>query len=321
MTTVIPDMDASRPASVDPQAIVSAVEDWKITQSFASPSVWNVVGRYCEENDLRLPTLKRVLSAGAPVPNHVLARLKRVIHDEGDIFTPYGATESLPIASISASEVLNDTGHATASGSGTCVGRRYSAVDWKVIRIVDGPIETLDQVEEIPRGEVGELIVAGPMVTKRYVTRVAENALAKIDEHGRIWHRIGDVGYLDDQERFWFCGRKAHRVQTSDGVMYTVPCEAIFNNHPGIFRSALVGVGKVGEHRPVMICEPENWTGDESEQEKLIDELHGYGQDNWLTNRIRREDILLHESLPVDIRHNAKIFREKLSVWAKDKLS
>ncbi|MEM7315519.1 MAG: AMP-binding protein, partial [Planctomycetota bacterium] len=149
-TTVIPDMDASRPASVDPNAIVSAVRDWDINQSFASPAVWNSVGRYCEENDIRLTSLRRVLSAGAPVPNHVLARMKRVIADDGDIFTPYGATESLPVASISASEVLGETGHATASGSGTCVGRRFSAVDWKVIKIVDGPIERLDQVEPLP---------------------------------------------------------------------------------------------------------------------------------------------------------------------------
>lgn len=159
------------------------------------------------------------------------------------------------------------------------------------------------------------------MITKRYVTRVAENPLAKIDDNGRVWHRIGDVGYLDEQERFWFCGRKAHRVQTADGVMFTVPCEAIYNNHEQVYRSALVGVGQIGQHRPVMICEPETWIDDSAAQQKLIDELYELGQQNWLTNRIQRDDILLHQSLPVDIRHNAKIFREKLSVWATQQLN
>ena len=72
VTTVIPDMDPTRPARVDPRNIIEAVRDWNVTQAFGSPALWNVVGRYCEEHQIVLPTLKRVLSAGAPVPPHVL---------------------------------------------------------------------------------------------------------------------------------------------------------------------------------------------------------------------------------------------------------
>ena len=80
-------------------------------------------------------------------------------------------------------------------------------------------------------------------MTREYVTRTEANALAKIADGPRVWHRMGDVGYLDEQGRFWFCGRMAHRVQTAAGPMFTIPCEAIFNQHPAIYRSALVGVG------------------------------------------------------------------------------
>ena len=109
MTTVIPDMDASRPASVDPANIVEAIHDWNATQAFASPAVWNVVGRHCQKSDLQLPTLRKVLSAGAPVPSSVLESMRQVISPNGDIFTPYGATEALPVASISGEEVLTET--------------------------------------------------------------------------------------------------------------------------------------------------------------------------------------------------------------------
>ncbi|PQO46674.1 fatty acid CoA ligase family protein [Blastopirellula marina] len=320
VTSVIPEMDASRPAAVNPLNIIEPIHDWQISQSFASPAVWNKVGLYCEQHDIRLPTLKRVLSAGAPVPPHVLRRMKNVIHPDGDIHTPYGATEALPIASIAASEVLDGTELQSQQGAGTCVGRRFSGIEWRVIRITDTPIETLDQCESVADGEIGELIVTGPVVTRRYFTSEEATKLAKIADGERIWHRMGDVGYLDGEDRFWFCGRKAHRVQTLQGDMYTIPCEAIANNHDSIYRSALVGVGEPGMQIPVMIVEP--W-GDKYPQsraaiDELLDEVKALCAAHPLTESIR--DFLLHPAFPVDIRHNAKIFREKLAVWAEERL-
>jgi len=321
-TTVIPDMDASRPASLDPQKYVDAIGEHKINQSFASPAVWNVVARYCERTNSKLPSLKLVLSAGAPMPPHVLARLQPIIHPEGEVFTPYGATEALPVAAIGSHEILGSTSVETARGAGTCVGRAFSGIDWKVIRIEDGPIGTIEAIEELPDGEIGELIVRGPVVTKQYVTRREANLLAKITDGDSVWHRMGDVGYLDDQQRFWFCGRKAHRVRRPDGEMFTIRCEAIFNEHPRIFRSALVGLGPAGSQVPAMICEPwrEHWPRDEADRTILLEELAELGRANDLTAPIASEHILLHKSLPVDIRHNAKIFREQLGPWAEAQL-
>jgi acyl-CoA synthetase (AMP-forming)/AMP-acid ligase II len=316
VTAVIPDMDPSRPAQVDPQKILEAVDDWKVTQMFGSPAIWNRVGRYCEEHSVQLPTVRRVLSAGAPVPEHVLRRMKNCIAPDGDIHTPYGATEALPVASIAASEVLSETIPMTRVGAGVCVGRRFAKVRWKVIRIVDGPIASIADVETLPPGEIGELIVQGPQVTREYVTRVAANRMAKIADPEGVWHRMGDSGYFDENERFWFCGRVAHRVLTAFGPFYPIRCEAIFNQHPEIHRSALVGVGPKGKQRPVIICEPYQPEVIRNRDSKiqLLRELRQLGLANPLTAGI--SDYLLHPGFPVDIRHNAKIFREKLSVWA-----
>ena len=321
-TTVIPDMDASRPASLDPRKYVGAIHEHGINQSFASPAVWNVVSRYCEANCVKMPTLELVLSAGAPIPPHVLARLQPIIHPQGEVFTPYGATEALPIASIGSREILRDTSDATAQGAGTCVGRAFAGIDWKVIRITDGPIDAIEETEELPTGEIGELIVRGAVVTDRYVTRCETNPLAKISAGVIKWHRMGDIGYLDEQQRFWFCGRKLHRVRMATGEMYTIPCEAIFNEHPRIFRSALVGIGPVGMQFPVMICEPWQtcWPQSTADRTEILGELADLGKANRLTSGIATEHILLRKSLPVDIRHNAKIFREKLVPWAEERL-
>jgi acyl-CoA synthetase (AMP-forming)/AMP-acid ligase II len=320
VTTVIPDMDPSRPAQADPAKIVEAIEDWRATQSFGSPAIWQRVGRYCGDRGERMATLRRVLSAGAPVPAQVLERMRACIHPDGEIHTPYGATEALPVASIGSREVLGETSFRTRHGGGVCVGRRFPGIDWRVIRIVDAPIVALAQAEELPAGEIGELIVRGPVVTRQYVTRLDANRLGKIADGSQVWHRMGDAGYLDEQGRFWFCGRVAHRVLTAAGAMYTIPCEAIFNCHEAVARSALVGIGSPGAQRPVMIVEPHAGRMPRSaySREVLLGEIRQLAGTNPLTRPV--QDFLVHPSFPVDIRHNAKIFREKLAVWAAGKL-
>lgn len=316
VTTVIPEMDPTRPADVVPKNVIEPLRDWQIPQAFGSPALWNTVGRHCEQTGERMPTLRRVLSAGAPVPPHVLKRLHAAIAPDGEVHTPYGATEALPVASIGSREVLGETAAATADGAGVCVGRRFPGIEWKVIRIDDGPLEQIEQVEPLPRGEIGELMVRGPVVTTEYVTRRESNALHKVRDGQTIWHRMGDVGYLDEQDRFWFCGRKAHRVRTGSETLFTIPSEAIVNQHPAVYRSALVGVGPSDRQRPVVVVEtwPEHRPRGRQDQDRLLHELRERAASHALTRSLRT--FLWHPSLPVDIRHNSKIFREKLAVWA-----
>jgi acyl-CoA synthetase (AMP-forming)/AMP-acid ligase II len=244
VTAVIPDMNPTRPAKANPAKFVEAANRWKITQSFASPALWSRVAAYCAQTGKRIDTLRRAISAGAPVSAKILAKVKSCIHPEGDIFTPYGATEALPTAVIPATEVLDETAAQTEQGKGVCVGKRFPSITWKVIAITDDPIARWEDIQEMPAGEIGELMVTGKQVTKEYVNRPEANAAAKItDNEGRIWHRMGDVGYLDEQDRFWFCGRKAHRVVTTEQTYFSDPCEAIFNRHPKVYRSALAAGG------------------------------------------------------------------------------
>lgn len=322
--TVFPRMDATRPADVDPLDIKDAVETFRATQSFGSPALWNTVSRYAIQHRISFPTVKTVLSAGAPVPPHVLERIKSIIALDGEAYTPYGATESLPVACNSASEILGETAAKTATGAGACVGKKFPDINWKVIRISDQPIATIDQIDELPDGEIGELIVSGPVVTDQYVTGTAANANHKIrDDHldyGKFWHRMGDVGYLDDQQRFWFCGRKSHRVTTTEATMFTICVEGIVNRHDKVYRSALVGVGEPGQQRPVIIVEPwpEYWSSDSGKQGDLIEEIKEICAAHPITASV--VDVLIKRRLPVDIRHNSKIFREQLVGYAKKQL-
>jgi acyl-CoA synthetase (AMP-forming)/AMP-acid ligase II len=321
VTTVIPDMDPSRPAAVDPRKIVEAIADWQATQTFGSPAVWRRVGEYCAARGVRLPTVRRVLSAGAPVPAEVLKQMAACIHSAGEVFTPYGATEALPVASIGSAEVLAETAAKTRDGAGVCVGRRFSGIEWRVIRAVDGPLATIADAEPLSPGQIGELIVRGPVVTSRYVTRPEANVLAKIADGPTFWHRMGDVGHLDGQDRFWMCGRLVQRVTAAAGPMYTIPCEAVFNEHPAVSRSALVGVGPPGGQRPVIVVELRPGAAGRGRQgwAALAAELRGLAAGHPHTAAI--QDFLLYpRRFPVDVRHNVKIARDKLAAWAAGKI-
>jgi len=319
MTVVIPDMDPSRPGDVDPRRIVQAIRDHHATNTFGSPALWKRVASHCQQHDIKLPSLRRILVAGAPVPYPVIEQLHDALNDEADVYTPYGATESLPVSSIGGREVLGECRDLTRGGAGTCVGRVMPEIELRVIRITDEPIVDWSEDLEVPDGIKGEIVVRGPVVTKAYYGLDAATKLAKICDGGRIWHRIGDIGYRDAQGRIWFCGRKAHRVTTHDGTMFTVPCEAVFNEHPHVARSALVGVGPPGEQTPVIIVEPVPGKFPRNAQVLTFwEELLEFARDNELTRDITI--VLFYPSLPVDVRHNAKIHREALAEWAAAEL-
>jgi acyl-CoA synthetase (AMP-forming)/AMP-acid ligase II len=197
VTTVVPEMNPSRPARVDPRKIVRAIRDHGVTQAFGSPALWNRVGRYCEREKIKFPTLQRVLSAGAPVPLHVLERMQKTLtKPDASLHTPYGATESLPVCSISSCEVLAHTADRTRRGAGTCVGHVFPGISVKIIEITDRQIESLADVRELPTAEIGEIIVRGPSVTREYFRRPDATSRAKIADGDGFWHRMGDVGYL-----------------------------------------------------------------------------------------------------------------------------
>jgi acyl-CoA synthetase (AMP-forming)/AMP-acid ligase II len=316
VTTVIPEMDPTRPATVDPEKILRAIRDHRVTQAYGSPAMWNRVGRYCEDQSLTLTNLNRILSAGAPVPLHVLGRMTSALTSQADVYTPYGATECLPVASIGGREVLSRTAQQTAIGMGTCVGRVFAGIEVRIIAASDGAIPDISAAKRLPNGQIGEIIVRGPVATRQYFRNPRATALAKITDGETFWHRMGDVGYLDATQMLWFCGRKAHIVTSVQGPMYSVCCEAIFDQHPAVYRSALTGLGAAGQQRPVIIIEPEQGCFPESaaERRQLSGELLQLGRKNALTATIER--VLFYPSFPVDTRHNVKINREALTAWA-----
>ena len=309
MCTVVPDINPSRPASVDPEQIVRAIQQNSVTNSFGSPALWIKIARYCERKSITFPTIRRILMAGAPVPPALMSKMRAIIPN-GEIHTPYGATEALPVSSISATEVLEQTVVRTQNGEGTCVGRPLPNVLVRIVEPTDGPIATIEKVVELPAGSIGEIIVQGASVTRGYDYLPEADADSKIVDGAEQWHRMGDIGWIDDLGRLWFCGRKVERVMTDVGAMYTDCCEAIFNAHPWVYRSALIDLS---QGRPAIVIEPEKSAFPKStdERARFIESLRELGQKN--TQTVAIKDFFFEANFPVDVRHNAKIHRLSLA--------
>lgn len=319
MTTVVPYMDPTRPAKADPEILAETIKRFAVTNIFGSPALMNVLGRYTEANDIDLPSVRRMISAGAAMPVATIRRLQKALAADAEIFTPYGATECLPVARVSGSELDEEVEQRTASGEGTCIGRPVDPNLVRIIPITDSVVESFEDSVELPVGIIGEIVVHGPTSTDRYWQREEQTRLAKItDSQGRTWHRMGDAGYFDTTGRLWYCGRKSQRVITGQETLFADQVEAVFNVHPEVARTALVGIGPAGHQTPVLCVETLDKPNAHRRERIRIDLLQ-LGRNNPLTKSIRH--VLFHKSFPVDIRHNAKIGREKLAAWAMEKIT
>jgi acyl-coenzyme A synthetase/AMP-(fatty) acid ligase len=187
----------------------------------------------------------------------------------------------------------------------------------KIVDIVAGSIGTLADARELPLGEIGEILVRGPHVSPEYADDRASTEKNKIaDPDGGVWHRLGDAGYLDDGGRLWCCGRVSHRIELPSGRLFPLMCEPIFDAHPSVRRSGLVGVqaSPASQPTPVICVEPKDGAVRVDELARLREELLGMAAANPATAHIRH--VLFHSRLPVDPRHNSKIERPQLSRWA-----
>lgn len=318
MASVVPRMDTSRPGRADPRRLVEALRRFGCTSLFASPALIDKLGRHGAAEGLVLDGLRRAISAGAPAHSDSLRRFCGLLPDGVQVFTPYGATESMPVTTIGSDELLGRTLADTDRGAGVCVGRPAPGMTVQVIEVDDGPLPAWRDARPLPAGSIGEIVVAGPVVTRRYWEWEQQTALAKsVDADGTVRHRMGDLGWIDGEGRLWMCGRKSQRVETPAGRLCTVPCEAVFNVHPDVRRSALVGVERGGRVQPVVCVEPEPGTP-RRRRAALPGELAALAREHGHTAGL--DTFLVHRSFPVDVRHNAKIFRERLAVWAAGRL-
>ncbi len=306
--SIFPPLDPSRPLSLVPAQIIRVMRDLGNQTSFGSPALWSKIGEYCRQTGATLPQLRRVFMAGAPVSQTTIDLVKAAC-PQAESFTPYGATEALPVTIASADDLWQDQPVLAVTGEqGTPVGRAIEGVALRVVQSLTG--QPVVPLVDCPERVIGEIVVSGDTVSREYLRRPEATATSKIHDGDRVWHRMGDMGYLDAGSQLYFCGRKAHVVSTPDHTFHSVPVENVFNRHPQVSRTALIEVAG----GPALAVEPAAWPLTPQARQTLAAELRAVGEGDPVTAAIRR--FYFHQSFPVDARHNAKIFRDRLGAWA-----
>lgn len=304
MTSTIPVMNFTRPAEADPAHLLDLIRRFGVTSMFASPALLGNLSRYLTAHSIKLPGLRRIISAGAPARHDEIEALLSSVPAEARIYTPYGATEALPLCCIDQQELLQ-TADESGKGNGICIGPPVAGIEIRIAQINCPP--TMKNL--VSDGVAAEIWASGPVVSRGYLNDPEADRFHKYcDDQGNHWHRTGDLGSFDNQGRVWFRGRLSQMVTTEDGDLHTVAIERVFDVHPTVRRTALVGVGPAGSQLPILCIEPR----DDQPLDKpgLIAELRTIGAAVSGADRIER--FCFPGPFPVDIRHNAKIDRKRL---------
>lgn len=315
VTSVIPDITFPVPGKTDPKKVIEAIQRFNVTNMFASPVVLDILSSFAlsgaDAKSKRLPSLKRVITAGAPAMIQLQEDFRKLLNDETDLFGIYGATEVLPIAKVESREIF-EVRKKSAKGAGVCLGRPVNGAKVRVIGISESAIRQWQDSLEVESNVVGEITVQGGAVTESYIARDDANRLSKIQHEDGIIHRMGDVGYFDEEGRLWYCGRKSHRVITNNDVLFTEQIEGIFNVHPLVYRTALVGV----DGEPVLWVELKK--GVLENKDKIRSALIELAKEYPQASKIKV--FLFMKKFPTDVRHNSKIIREELTLLAEKRL-
>lgn len=261
VTSVIPDFDPRRPADIDPAAILEQMAREGVTTTSGSPAFYERLAGYLERDPTgteptgpaggRIP-VRALFTGGAPVFPPLAGRLAKRV--DGAVHVLYGSTEAEPIAGIAADELVRAA--AEPGAMGVCAGEPVPEIDWKIIRAVDGPLPPGSELAdlEVGPGETGELLVAGGHVLKGYLNDPENEALTKVREEGRVWHRTGD-GARFDGRRLWLMGRLSQRVEKDGETWWSMAAESRALSVPGVVHAAYLGVRPAGpEAGEAVLC-------------------------------------------------------------------
>ena len=308
VTSVVPDMDVTKPATLTAAALGDAAITADATLVFASPAALaNVVrtapGLGPAHRDA-FARIRLLLSAGAPVRPSLL-RAAADLFPNATAYTPYGMTECLPVASISLDEI-----EAAEGGDGVCVGFPLESVEVR-IRPLDELGRATGDLTDAP-GVLGEVVARAPHARSGYDRLWHTEFLASRPQG---WHSTADVGHLDELGRLWIGGRLGHVIASEAGPIAPVRLEQAIETIDGVASATVVGVGPAGIEQLVAVVEPD---------ERPRRPRHA---DLTLIDRVRAtvdaDIVAVFEvpRLPVDRRHNSKIDRTAVAAWCSSALA
>lgn len=310
VTTVLPAINLAAPSEHDPAILANQVLNNKINCATMSPS--NLVGlsKFCAQHGIKLTQMKRMVTGGAPISRDDVEKYYEIA-PQSELWVLYGSTEAEPMAHIEGRDMLKEKRHADPEivEEGVNVGHISEDVDYKFIKLVDGPVVLSDKgwkEVEVPVGEVGEFICTGDHVCKEYYNNPEAFKSTKIKgPDGAVFHRTGDLGYLDQEKNLWLVGRVNNAIVRDGKYYFPVKSEVILKRLPFTYRCAFFGMPdeKLGQKNCVAIELPAgtdvsgfNFSDAKAEVKRVFRK-----------NSTPLDEVYFVKSVPMDPRHHSKV--------------
>jgi acyl-CoA synthetase (AMP-forming)/AMP-acid ligase II len=319
VTTILPALNLAQPSARDGALLVCQLLHENITCTTLSPSMLNGVSRFCLDQGIELPALRRVVTGGAPISRDDVRDFARIAPN-AEIWVLYGSTEVEPMAHIEAQEMLAVPMPSDPEivEEGVNVGHIDESLEYKFLRIVRGDIDlarTPWSELEVPTGEVGEFVVTGDHVCRDYWNNQDAVRVTKIiDEHGRVWHRTGDLAYRDALGHLWIVGRVHNAVERGGRYYFPVRAEVLLKRVPGVRQGAFLGLADphLGERNTVAIELSQGSAGSAAAATAAAEVRRLFAK-----NGIPIDELHVVGHIPMDPRHHSKVeygaLRERLA--------
>ena len=210
----------------DPEVALQLVERWKATFTLGAITVFISFMNHPETKKRDISSLQKVYTGGAPVPPAVVESFEKNVGPY--IHNAYGLTET------------NSPSHFTPLGSRAPVDPDSGAlsVGVPVCNSLSKIMDLETGTRELPPGEVGEIVVKGPMVVPGYWNKPEETAHAIRDG----WLYTGDVGKMDADGWFYVVDRKKDLINVSGFKVWPRDVEDVLYQHPAVREAAVIGV-------------------------------------------------------------------------------
>jgi fatty-acyl-CoA synthase len=219
----------------DPVQTLDMIEREKISSIFLVPAMWAAVVAVPGIADRDLSSLRRISWGAAPASTTLLRTLIDTF-PQAEVVTAFGQTECSPVTCF-----LRGEDSIRKIGS---VGTPMLNVE---VRVVD------EAMNDVPRGEVGEIVYRSPMVMKEYWNKPDETSIAF--EGG--WFHSGDLVRQDDDGYYFVVDRLKDMIISGGENIYCAEVEDVLAAHPKVAEVALIGVPdtKYGE-APLAVVAP-----------------------------------------------------------------
>lgn len=306
VTTVLPAIDLARPHEHDAAALVSQIRHESISCTTLSPSMLNALSGFCLHRDVKLTSLRRVITGGAPISRDNVSDFRQIA-PMAEIWILYGSTEVEPMAHIEAKEMLalENRQDAEIIEEGVNVGHIAHGLKYKFIRPWKGDIDFRDlkwNEWEVASGEVGEFIVAGDHVCANYYNNDAAFYRTKIrDQDGNVWHRTGDLARLDENGYLWIVGRVHNMITRQGHHFFPVKAEILLNRCAFVRKGAFLGLSDthLGERTAVVVEFSPGYEDQQAGIKEILRLMH--------KNRIVIDSLYAVNEIPMDPRHHSKV--------------